>query len=149
MAYRHHTGVYDPKFKNNSARRELEELMSDWYGSRFAALEITKRTDEAQLVADSMDKLLEKILNKNSMQALTLQENWAQIIGKPLNQFTSLATVKENKAVVEVKHPAFLAELRRQNNSSVLLQKITASCPELEITEIIFVPAGQYQPDEK
>ena len=149
MAYRHHPGVFDPKFKQNKQRRELEEMMSEWYGSNFAAKEITKRTDNAVPIADAMDKILEKCLNKNSMQALTLQENWDKIIGVPLNKFTALAAVKENKAVVEVKHPAFLAELKRQGNDKVLLQKISDACPELEISEIVFVPAGQYRPADE
>ena len=149
MAYRHHPGVYDPKFKKNSQRRELEDLMSEWYGSRFAALEITKRTENATPVSESMDKILEKYLNKNSMQSLTLQENWDQIAGQVLNKFTSLATVKDNKVVVEVKHPAFMLELKRQGNDKALLQKIRSSCPELEISEIVFVPAGQYHPADE
>ena len=146
MAYRHHPGVFDPKFKQNNQRRELEDMMSEWYGSRFAAQEITKRTENAVPIADSMDRILEKCLNKNSMQSVTLQENWDKIIGAPLNKFTTLAAVKENKVIVEVKHPAFLAELRRQGNDKLLLQKIASACPELEVNEIVFVPAGQYRP---
>ena len=149
MAYRHHTGVYDPKFKQNSNRRELEELMSEWYGSRFAALEITKCTEEARPAAESMDRILEKCLNKNSMQTLELQENWQQIIGAPLNRFTSLAAVKENKAFVEVKHPAFLMELRQKGNDQAMLKKISQACPDLEIKEMVFVPAGQYRSDSE
>jgi hypothetical protein len=30
-----------------------------------------------------------------------------------------------------------------------LLQKITSACPELEVSEIVFVPAGQYRPDNE
>ena len=146
MAYRHHPGVFDPKFKQNNQRRELEDMMSEWYGSRFAAQEITKRTENAVPIADSMDRILEKCLNKNSMQSFALQENWDKIIGAPLNKFTTLAAVKENKVIVEVKHPAFLAELRRQGNDKLLLQKIASACPELEVNEIVFVPAGQYRP---
>ena len=147
MAYRHHTGVFDPKFKQNSNRRELEELMSEWYGSRFAALEITKRTEEARPLADSLDEVIDRYLTGSSMKNFALQENWQQIIGPPLNQFTALAAVKENKVFVEVKHPAFLMELRKKNNDQAVLKKITQACPELEITEIVFVPAGQYRPD--
>ena len=121
-------------------------MMSEWYGSRFAAQEITKRTENAVPIADSMDRILEKCLNKNSIQSVTLQENWDKIIGAPLNKFTTLAAVKENKVIVEVKHPAFLAELRRQGNDKLLLQKIASACPELEVNEIVFVPAGQYRP---
>lgn len=149
MAYRHHQGVYDPKFKKNNQRRELEDLMSEWYGSRFAALEITKRTESASPVSDSMDKILEKYLNKNAMYALRLRENWNEIIGGPLNKFTTLAAVKDNKVIVEVKHPAFLAELRRQGNDKTLLNKISAAVPELETDEVIFVPVGQYHPDSE
>lgn len=149
MAYRHKPGVYDPKFKTNQQRRELEELMGEWYGRKFAASEITKCTDSAVPITDLMDKVLDKFLNKNAMQTLTLQENWDQIAGIPLNKFTALAAVKENKAFVEVKHPAFLTELRRQGNDRALLQKIASACPELEINEIVFVPAGQYRPDNE
>ena len=79
------------------------------------------------------------------MQSLALQENWQQIIGAPLNQFTALAAVKDNKVFVEVKHPAFLMELRKKGNDQAVLKKIVQACPELEIAEIIFVPAGQYR----
>ena len=145
MAYRHHPGVFDPKFKNNANRREVEDLMSEWYGSRAAALEITKRTEEARPIAESLDEILDRYLNKNSMQSLALQENWQQIIGAPLNQFTALAAVKDNKVFVEVKHPAFLMELRKKGNDQAVLKKIVQACPDLEISEIIFVPAGQYR----
>lgn len=145
MAYRHHPGVYDPKFKHNSDRREIEDLMSEWYGSRVAALEITKRTEEARPIAESLDEILDKYLNKSSMQNLALQENWQQIIGAPLNQFTTLAAIKDNKIFVEVKHPAFLMELRKKGNEQTMLKKIVQSCPELENAELVFVPAGQYR----
>ena len=149
MAYRHHPGVFDPKFKNNANRRELEDLMSEWYGSRVAALEITKRTEEVRSIADSLDKVIDKYLTRSSIQNLALQENWSQIIGAPLNQFTSLAAVKDNKIFVEVKHPAFLMELRKKGNDQALLKKIVQACPEIENAEIVFVPAGQYRHDDE
>lgn len=144
MAYRHHTGVYDPKFKLNRERRELEDLLSEWYGSEFAASEITCRTDEPSKLSDLLDGVLEKFVDKKAVLTNQLREKFPEMLGNPLNKFAALVTVKENTAIIEVKHPAFLMELRKPNVSGNLLNKIQAGFPDLEVAELNFVPAGQY-----
>lgn len=145
MAYRHHTGVYDPKFKSNRERRDLEDMLSEWYGAEFAADEITCRTNEPSKLSDLLDGVLEKFVTNTTVMTTQLHERFPELLGTPLNKFADLATVKENTAIVEVKHPAFLAELRKPQISNGLLNKITAEFPDLGITGLQFVPAGQYE----
>lgn len=144
MAYRHHTGVYDPKFKVNRERRELEDLLSEWYGSEFAASEITCRTDEPEKLSNLLDGVLEKFIDRKAVLTNQLREKFPELVGNPLNKFAFLVTIKENTAIIEVKHPAFLIELRKPQVSGDLLVKIQAEFPDLEVTELNFVPAGQY-----
>lgn len=144
MAYRHHSGVYDPKFKLNRERRELEDLLSEWYGREFAESEITCRTDEPARLADLLDGVLEKFVDNTAVLTGQLQAEFPQMLGAPLNKFAELITVRENTAVIEVRHPAFLIELRKNSTSQDLLDKINQAYPDLGITALNFVPAGQY-----
>ena len=144
MAYRHHTGVYDPKFKVNRERRELEDLLSEWYGSEFAASEITCRTDEPEKLSDLLDGVLAKFVDQKAVLTNQLREKLPDILGNPLNKFADLVTIKENTAIIEVKHPAFLIELRKPKVSGDILLKIQSAVPDLEVAALNFVPAGQY-----
>lgn len=144
MAYRHHSGVYDPKFKVNRERRELEDLLSEWYGREFAESEITCRTDEPSRLSDLLDGVLEKFVDNTAVLTNQLRADFPQMLGAPLNKFAELIMIKENTAVIEVRHPAFLIELRKNSTSQDLLQKINQAYPDLGITALNFVPAGQY-----
>ena len=143
MAYRHHPGVYDPKYRDNMKRRDLEDLLGEWYGEDFAAAEITARTALPQKLSDVMDSLLADKLNEKALQQLELREKWQTIIGPPLNKFTSFSTVRENIAYVEVSHPAFLVELRRNGMANIWCAKLNELFPQLDIESITFIPAGQ------
>ena len=143
MAYRHHPGVFDPKFHTNAQRRDLEDLLGEWYGDDFAATEITAQTDEPRKFSEILDSLLEDKLNTSAMQQLELRENWESMIGPPLNKITRFVTVKEDSAVIEVAHPAFLMELQRSNSAELWSRKLQQKFPDLGIKKIVFVPKGQ------
>ena len=142
MAYRHHIGVFDPKYQNNRQRRDLEDMLSEWYGNEFAANEITGRTSEAQKLGDVLDNLLKDKLNDNSMQQLELREKWDSLIGAPLNRYTRFICIKDSVAIVEVSHPAFLMELRRNDTAGAWCKKLQEQFPGLQIEFMQFVPAG-------
>lgn len=145
MAYRHHVGVYDPKYRSNRQRREMEDMLSEWYGSKFAANEITNRTDEPQKLGDLLQDILEDKLNDAAMMQLELREKWESLIGPPLNRFTRFAAIRENIAIVEVSHPAFLLELRRNKTGELWCKKLQELFPALEIEAMQFVPAGSQE----
>ena len=143
MAYRHNTGYFDPKFKQNRQRREIEELLGEWYGSKFAATEISSRTEEPRKLADTLEAVLARHINDKTVLLMSLKENWSNIIAAPMNSFVKVAGLKEDSLVLEVSHPAFLMELRRKNISEEWKNKINSAVEGLEIKDIIFVPAGQ------
>ena len=145
MAYQHHTGVYDPKFKTSSERRKLEDLLSEWYGSRAAALEITKRTEEPQLLSGNFDEILKKAFSQSNVQLMEISSNWAKLIGPPLNKFTSPVKIENNTLWVETTHPAFLMELRKPSTVQQWLKRLSAAYENLEFDNITFVMAGQNQ----
>ena len=143
MAYRHHRGVYDPKYEANKQRRELEDMLSEWYGTRSAANEITSRTDAPRKLDELLEGVLESKITPGQLQAVQLREEWSKIIGAPLNNYTSFVTVKDGVAIVEVKHSAFLMELRKKDVSASFCSKLQKSCPDLGISGVCFVPGGQ------
>ena len=143
MAYRHQRGVYDPKYAANKERRELEDMLSEGYGNRFAASEITCRTDAPRKLSDLLESVLESKINPGYLQLAKLREEWKDIIGPPLNNFTSLGAIKDGVAFVEVKHSAFLIELRKKDVSASFCSKLQKLCPDLDIQSICFVPGGQ------
>ena len=142
MAYHHQRGVYDPKFHRNRELRDLEDMLSEWYGSEFAASEITARTDSPQSIAESLDKVLDKKMTSRTMQVLKLRDEWDELIGPPLNKFVHLVTIdNENTAVIEVAHPAFLIELKKKSTMDLWIKKLSGCVPELQ--QVRFVPVGQ------
>ncbi|MBR2356844.1 MAG: DUF721 domain-containing protein [Lentisphaeria bacterium] len=148
MGYRHHTGVYDPKYKTSRERREMEDLLSEWYGSRAAAQEITKRTEEPRLLAESLDSLLEQSLSQNNVRLIEMRNNWAKLIGPPLNKFTDPVKLENGTLFVETTHPAFLMELRKPSTVQAWLKRLSAAYEDLEIQDITFAMTGQ-TPREK
>lgn len=145
MAYRHHTGVYDPKYKTSSERREMEDLLSEWYGSRAAALEICKRTEEPRLLAESLETLLEQSLSQTNVQLIDMRNNWAKVIGPPLNKFTDPVKLEDGILFVETTHPAFLMELRKPATVQAWIKRLSAAYEEVDIQDIKFVMSGQTQ----
>ena len=143
MAYRHNTGFFDPKFKQNRQRREMEEMLGEWYGNKFAATEITSRTDKPRKLAEMLDEVLARHVNDKTVLLMSLKENWSNIIAAPMNRFVKAAGLKDDSLILEVSHPAFLMELRRKNVSEEWKNKINSAVEGLDIKDVIFVPAGQ------
>ena len=143
MAYRHHRGVYDPKYEANKQRRELEDMLSEWYGNRFAANEITCRSDAPRKLAELLEGVLESKITPAHLQIAKLREEWNLVVGPPLNNYTRFAAVKDGVAFIEVKHSAFLLELRKKDVSASFCGKLQKLCPDLDIQSVCFVPGGQ------
>ena len=143
MAYRHNTGFFDPKFKQNRQRREMEEMLGEWYGNKFAATEITSRTDKPRKRAEMLDEVLARHVNDNTVLLMSLKENWSNIIAAPMNRFVKAAGLKDDSLILEVSHPAFLMELRRKIVSEEWKNKINSAVEGLDIKDVIFVPDGQ------
>ena len=137
MAYHHNIGVFDPKFKKNRQRRELEDMLGEWYGRDYAASEVTCRTDQVLKLGDLLDAVLEDKLNDQAMLILDLREKWDSVIGPPLNKFIRLVNVKDSTVVVEVSHPAFLMELRKKSTAENCLQRILERYPQLQADSIM------------
>ncbi|MBE6379377.1 MAG: DUF721 domain-containing protein [Lentisphaerae bacterium] len=145
MAYRHQLGVFDPKFKSNQQRRELEDMLGEWYGKEFAASEITSRTNGVRKLSTLLDDLLEKKLNDQTRQLMLLRGEWESLIGPPLNKFLYLVNIQDNELVLEVSHPAFLIELRKKSSAESLLNRIKSRYPDLPADGVKFMPAGQVE----
>ena len=145
MAYRHQPGVYDTKFQQNRDRRVMEDMLSEWYGKDFAAVEVTNRTEKPVKLADSLDEVLAECLTEKTGLIVQLQEEWHNIIAPPLNKFTTFGTIKDSVIYIEVSHPAFLSELRKPAVTASWLKKINSAVPGLELESAFFVPAGQYR----
>ncbi|MBE6367678.1 MAG: DUF721 domain-containing protein [Lentisphaerae bacterium] len=143
MAYRHHSEFYDPKYKENSKRRELEDMLREWYGNAYAAVEITCRTDEPQKISKSLDKLMQSRLSSSALLTVQINENWDKLIGPPLNRFCRLAAIRDQAVIVEVSHPAFLIQLRKPDTAQQWYDILKNAFPDLEAEKVIFVPAGQ------
>ena len=145
MAYRHQPGVYDTKFRQNRDRRLMEDMLREWYGSEFAAVEVTNRTEKPVKLADSLENVLAEYLTEKTGFIVQLQEEWNNIIAPPLNKFTAFGTITDSTIYIEVSHPAFMVELRKPDTANVWLKKINSAVPGLKLENAVFVPAGQYR----
>ena len=142
MAYRHHSEFYDTKYKENIQRRALEDMLAEWYGEKFAAEEITCRTEEPKPLSSLLDKVITEHLNPAVLLTVQINEAWDSLIGPPLNRFARLGAVKNNTVFVEVTHPAFLIQLRQVGTAEQWLEKLQKAFPDLPAEKVVFVPAG-------
>ncbi len=143
MPYRHSSGVYDPKFKANRRRRELEDMLGEWYSRKFAAFEVAGHAESARSIGSLVEALVNKRLDDATRTALHIRERWSDLIGPPLNKYALFYTINDGIVIVEVTHPAFLQELRRPGVTAEWCAKLNREFPAAQITGIRFVPVGQ------
>ncbi len=113
-----------------------------WYGEDRARNEITAYCPEPVNAADTAEKLLRKVAPATIISRERIKNHWEDIAGKQLTMFTTPIGLKNRCLYVEVKHPAWLRELKG-TVKDILIDKINNLCGRTVCKDIIFIPPGR------
>ena len=141
--HRGRSAFFDPKFRANRKRWQVEAMLGEWYGEDFALERITGFTEEPRPVGELVKKLLSEKLTGEARLAMTMRERWHTILGAPLNRLTRLGRLEEHCAVIEVAHPAILMELKRSGKDADWCDLLNRNFPGAAVESVRFVPASQ------
>lgn len=140
------SGFFDPKFRANRKRWQVEAMLAEWYGDEFALERVTGFTEEPRRVGELVKKLLDEKLSGEARLAVTMREHWHTMLGAPLNRLTALGRLENHCAVIEVAHPAILMELKRAGKDADWCALLNRNFPEAAVESVLFVPASGETP---
>ena len=92
-------------------RRKMYDILSSWYGSDYAAVEISQHTPKTTHISNSLDELLKKVKPEKVQRLDELKENWSNIVGEVISQLTAPETWNNNILTLSVRHSALIQEL--------------------------------------
>ena len=119
-------------------RRERLSLLSDWYGSDFAATEIAAHISSPHPLGNGIRSLMSQLETPEARALRTLRERWPEVAGAWISRITLPAEWKDGVLVLEVRHSALLRELKP---SLELLREAvdrhSAECPCREVRLVI------------
>ena len=99
------------KTKELINRHKMYDLLSSWYGSEFAAVEISNYTPKTNHISNAIDSILTKIKPANIQRLEDLTNNWSLIVGEVISSLTVPETWNNNILTLSVRHSALIAEL--------------------------------------
>ena len=140
------SAFFDPKFRANRKRWQVEAMLGEWYGEDCALERITGFTEEPRSVGNVVRKLLSEKLSGEALTAMTLRERWSSILGAPLDRLTRLGRLEEHCAYIEVAHPAILMELKRSGKDADWCRLLNRNFPDSAVESVCFIPASQEFP---
>ena len=137
---------FDPKFRANRKRWQIEAMLGEWYGEDFALERITGFTEDPRPVGNVVRKLLSERLSGEALIAMNMRERWSTVLGAPLNRLTRLGRLENHCACIEVAHPAILMELKRSGKDAVWIDLLNRNFPDAAVESVCFIPASQEPP---
>jgi predicted nucleic acid-binding Zn ribbon protein len=120
----------------------MQSLLRDWYGPERAGYEITAYCPKAVSLGDEAEKILEKTLSKDVINAMKLREQWEKIAGAQIAKVSNPLKIQNSIVYVEVSHSAWLRELRGPVKKQ-LIRKINIEFGDGACLDIKFVPGGR------
>jgi hypothetical protein len=99
------------KIKDLRHRRKMFDILSSWYGSDFAAVEVSNYTPKTTHISNSIDSLLKKVKPANVQKLDELKNNWGQVVGEVISPLTTPESWNNGILTLSVRHSALIAEL--------------------------------------
>lgn len=119
--------------KLRQLRRKRLSLLSDWYGSDFAGVEIAAHISQPRSLQNGIRSVMSS-LETPEMRALRyLRERWSEVAGTWISRMTSPCEWHDGVLFLEVRHSALLRELKP--SLELLREAVSRStdCPCREI----------------
>lgn len=114
-------------------RKERLSLLSDWYGSDFAATEIAGHISQPHTLRTGVRAVMAKLETPEARALRALRMRWPEVAGAWISRVTVPAEWRDGVLVLEVRHSALLRELKP--SLELLREAIVRSsdCPCAEV----------------
>lgn len=131
------------KYKEDAARRELKQLLREWYGERDGNLAITAHDKPVKTLDELNKELLQNALPKNLNQQIELAARWKEIVSPQFAALVNFSSLDDDGVLfLEIRHSAFLQD-ELAKSSDLLLNRINSQMGSCVCKEIRFVPSGR------
>lgn len=128
--------------KSTKQRRELDAILTEWYGVSEAPGAMLRHLNPPLPVDDIMKKLTRKLAPPWQRTMSMLESRWEEIVGSTASKHCRPACFDGTVLRIELAHPAFRMALDTPSMKETLMRRINALSGEDSCTEIRFIAAG-------
>ena len=97
--------------KDRIARSLRYQMLSAWYGSERADVEIIAHTCRPELISGVLDDVLSQVRDQGAGVVVTLRSQWSNVVGATFAGFCEPEDFRDGVLYIKVRHSALIAEL--------------------------------------
>lgn len=99
------------RIKNHSPRARAIRfgLLRDWYGEEAARTEIAAHTQQSELLADALDRVMSSLEKQEISDYVKLTQNWSGFCGEALAKYLTPEGMIDGVLTVTVPHSGLLS----------------------------------------
>ena len=120
--------------------RERFELLREWYGDDFAAVEVTEHVSHPVTLQRSIKALMSGLGSPELLALQQLRLQWPEIAGRDFVRFALPSAWKDGVLTLEVRHSALLRELTPA--LELVREAVNRKFPEVPCTDIVLTISG-------
>ena len=100
------------KRKELGMRSIRRSLLNSWYDHAYADVEMSATGGRPRLLASSIEDIASRLFTDETRRTMQLKQDWPRVAGAQLAALTSFGSWEDGVLALEVRHSAFLRELR-------------------------------------
>lgn len=93
-------------------RREIYQLLADWYGEERAQSEVAAHTSKPRALGEVLKEVSSELLSSDAADFAKLEMQWEAVAGKTVAKLTKVIGCTDHVVVLGVRHSAMVTELR-------------------------------------
>ena len=127
----------------------MESILRNWYGKEQGEAEMVRYTPEPRSIAESMDKLISRIVPPWELKVQQIKEQWNEIVGPENAGRCSPAFLNNGIFYIEVSHPAYRLALEVPAVRGPIRDRIVNIIGEKLCKDIKFIAGGRSLPRKR
>ena len=131
---------YTLKSRDLKARAIRFGLLKDWYGEEAAKTEIAAHTDQGELLADALDRIIQDVGRNDVTGYVELTQNWQDYCGEALVKYLTPSGLKDGVLTLTVPHSGMLSVV--QPSIELIHAKIREKLGSSFCSEIRLITGG-------
>ena len=124
-------------------------LLCTWYGKGRGEAETLRYTPETGSIADSLEKIMKRLLPPWEWKVMQVREKWKEIAGEENARRCSPAFLNNGIFYIEVSHPAYRIALETPGIKNPLQKRIQSIIGAEYCHSIKFIAGGRSLPRGK
>lgn len=129
--------------KHTNDWKTISSLLRDWYGNKRATLEMLEYLPKESKVGDVIQNVMNKYVDAKLGDMMTIKNAWTEIAGPQIAAVCKPYKLDNKTLIVEIRHPVWMQEFKRNNMDKILLDKINSLFKKEMCTKIALVPFGR------